>query len=114
MPRWCMILLVIMCSSILQLMDMSDIGRCCWDADGIHFLNTGTTLAVVQSFGLVPCFSESWKNSVNVGVCSSESVLSSLVGMRSGPVALCSLSVDSNLCAPFDMLLLGVASVGVG
>ena len=48
----------------------------------------GTTLAVVQSVGTVPCFSEAWKNSVNVGVNSYASVLSSLVGMRSGPVAL--------------------------
>ena len=55
----------------------------------------GTTLTVVQSVGMVPCFSEAWKNSVNVGVNSSASVLSSLVGMRSGPVALCSLSEDS-------------------
>ena len=36
-------------------------------------------------------------NSVNVGVSSSASVLSNLVGMWSGPVALCSLSVHSNL-----------------
>ena len=28
----------------------------------------GTTFAVVQSVGIVPCFSEAWKNSVNVGV----------------------------------------------
>ena len=53
------------------------------------FLNMGTTLAVVQSVGIVPCFNEAWKNSVNVGVSSSASVLSSLVGMWSGPVALC-------------------------
>ena len=49
-------------------------------------------MAVVQSVGMVPCFIEAWMNSVNVGVNSSASVLSSLVGMRSGPVALCSLS----------------------
>ena len=35
-----------------------------------------TTFAVVQSVGIVPCFSEAWKNSVNVGVSSSASVLS--------------------------------------
>ena len=59
----------------------------------------GTTLAVVQSIGIVPCFNEAWKNSVNVGVSSSASVFfySNLVGMWSGPVALCSLSVHSNL-----------------
>ena len=61
------------------------------------FLNMGTTLAVVQSVGIIPCFSEAWKNSVNVGVISSASVLSSLVGMWSGPVALCSLSVHRSL-----------------
>ena len=66
----------------------------------------GTTLAVVQSVGMVPCFSEAWKNSVNVGVNSSASVLSSLVGMRSGPVALCSLSEDSNLCMPFGVIVM--------
>ena len=32
------------------------------------FLNMGTTLAVVESIGIVPCFNEAWKNSVNVGV----------------------------------------------
>ena len=32
------------------------------------FLNMGTTLAVVQSVGIVPCFDEAWENSVNVGV----------------------------------------------
>ena len=32
------------------------------------FLNMGTTLAVVQSIGIVPCFNEAWKNSVNMGV----------------------------------------------
>ena len=42
-------------------------------------------------------FNEAWKNSVNVGVSSSASVLSNLVGMWSGPVSLCSLSVHSNL-----------------
>ena len=26
------------------------------------FLNMGTTLAVVQSVGIIPCFSEAWKN----------------------------------------------------
>ena len=41
----------------------------------------GTTLAVVQSVGIVPCYNEGWKNSVNVGASSSTSVLSSLVGM---------------------------------
>ena len=44
------------------------------------FLNMGTTLAVVQSIGIVPCFNEAWKNSVNAGVSSSASVLSNLVG----------------------------------
>ena len=37
-------------------------------------LNIGTTLAVVQSIEIVPCFNEAWKNSVNVGVSSSASV----------------------------------------
>ena len=45
------------------------------------FLNMGTTLAVVQSIGIVPCFNEAWKNSVNMGVSSSASVLSNLVGI---------------------------------
>ena len=57
----------------------------------------GTTLAVVQSVGIVPRFNEAWKNSVNVGVSASASVLSSLVGMWYGPVALCSLSVHISL-----------------
>ena len=92
-----MILLVIMCSSILQLMDVSDIGRQLMGWRRSPFLNMGITLAVVQSIGIVPCFNEAWKNSVNVGVSSSASVLSNLVGMWSGPVALCSLSVHSNL-----------------
>ena len=52
---------------------------------------------MVQSNGIVPCFNEAWKNSVNVGVSSSASVLSNLVGMCSGPVALCFLSVPNNL-----------------
>ena len=65
-----------------------------------------TTLAVVQNIGMVPCFSEAWKNDVNVGVNSSASVLSSLVGMRFGPVALCSLRVDSNLCTPFGVIVM--------
>ena len=52
---------------------------------------------MVQSIGIVPCFNEAWKKSVNVGVSSSSSVLSNLVGMWSGPVALCSLSVHRNL-----------------
>ena len=54
----------------------------------------GTTFAVVQSVGIVPCFSEAWKNSVNVGV-----------GMLSGPVALCSLSVHSSLWMPFGVIV---------
>ena len=45
-------------------------------------------------------------NSVNVGVSSSASILSSLVGMRSGPVALCSLRLDSNLCTPFYVIVM--------
>ena len=39
------------------------------------FLNMGTTLAVVQSIGIVLCFNEAWKNSGNVGVSSSASAL---------------------------------------
>ena len=35
----------------------------------------GTTLAVIQSVGIVPCFNEAWKNSLNVDVSSSTSVL---------------------------------------
>ena len=53
------------------------------------FLNMGTTLAVVQSVGIVPCFNEAWKNSVNVGVSSSASVLSSLVGICGLVLLLC-------------------------
>ena len=42
-------------------------------------------------------------------------VLRSLVGMRYGPVAVCSLSVLSSLCTPAGInLLLYGASVGVG
>ena len=70
------------------------------------FLNMGTTLAVVQSVGIIPCFSEAWKNSVNVGVSSSASVLSSLVGMWSGPVALCSLSVHISLWMPSGVIMM--------
>ena len=44
------------------------------------FLNMGTTLAVVQFMGIVPCFIEAWKNSVNMGVSSSASVLSNKIG----------------------------------
>ena len=40
----------------------------------------GTTLAVVQSIGMVSCFSEAWKNSMNVGVNSSASVLRPSLG----------------------------------
>ena len=63
----------------------------------VSFFNMGTTFAVVQSVGFVPCFRDAWKNSVNVGVSSSASVLSSLVGMSSAPVALCSLGVRNSL-----------------
>ena len=70
------------------------------------FLNMGTTSAVVQSIGIVPCFIETWKNSVNMGVSSSASVLSNLVGMWSGPVALCSLSVHSNLWMPVGVIVM--------
>ena len=70
------------------------------------FLNMGTTLAVIQSVGIIPCFNEAWKNSVNVGVSSSASVLSSLVGMWSGPVALCSLSVHRSLWMPFGVIMM--------
>ena len=70
------------------------------------FLNMGTTLAVIQSVGIIPCFNEAWKNSVNVGVSSSASVLSSLVGMWSGPVALCSLSVHRSLWMLFGVIMM--------
>ena len=60
----------------------------------------GTTLAVVQSVWIVPCFKKARKNGVNVGVSSSASVLSSLVDMLSGPVALCSLCVHRSLWMP--------------
>ena len=49
-----------------------------------------------QSVGIVPCFNDAWKNSVNVGVSLSASVLGSLVNTWSGPVALCSLSVHGS------------------
>ena len=58
----------------------------------------GTTFAVVQSVGIVPCFSEAWKNSVNVGVSSSASVLSNVVCIRGLVRMLCVLlSVHSSL-----------------
>ena len=44
--------------------------------------------------------------SVNVGVSSSASVLSSLVGMWSGPVALCSLSVHRSLWMPSGVIMM--------
>ena len=68
----------------------------------------GTTLAVVQSVGIVPGFNDAWKTSVNVGVSSSASVLSSLVGlgMWSGPVALCSFSVHRSLWMPFGVIMM--------
>ena len=47
-----MILLVIMCSSILQVMYVSDIGRKLMGCRRSPFLNMGTTLAVVQSIGM--------------------------------------------------------------
>ena len=61
---------------------------------------------MVQSVRIVPCFNEAWKNSVNVGISSSASVLSSLVGMWSDPVDLCSLSVHSSLCMPFGVTIM--------
>ena len=66
----------------------------------------GTTLAVVQSVGIVPCFNEALKNSMNVGISSSANVLSSLVDMWSGPVALCSLSVHRSLWMPFGVIMM--------
>ena len=66
----------------------------------------GTTLAVVQSVGIIPWFSEAWKNSVNVGVSSSASVLNSLVGMWLGPVALCYLSVYRSLWMPSGVIMM--------
>ena len=65
------------------------------------FLNMGTTLAVVQSVGIVPCFNEALKNSVNVGVSST-----ALVDMWSSPVALCSLSMHRSLWMPFGVIMM--------
>ena len=56
MSMCCMILLVIMCSSILQVMDVSEMGRQLLGCRRSPFLNIGTTFAVVQSVGIVPCF----------------------------------------------------------
>ena len=56
MSMCCMILLVIMCSSILQVMDVSEMGRQLLGFRRSPFLNIGTTFAVVQSVGIVPCF----------------------------------------------------------
>ena len=66
----------------------------------------GTTFAVVQSVGIVPCFFVRLGRSVNVGFSSSASVLSNCVGMWSGPVALCSLSVHSSLWMPFGVIVM--------
>ena len=88
------------------MMDVSDIGRYLMGCRRSPCLNMGTTLAVVQSVGIIPCFSEAWKNSVNVGDSSSASVLSSLVGMWSGPVALCSLSVHRSLWMPSGVIMM--------
>ena len=87
------------------------LGGGCW-VQTVSFLNMGTTLAVVQRVGIVACYTEAWKNSVNVGVSSSASVLSSLVGMWSSPVALCSLSMHSSLCTPFGAMC-GISGCGL-
>ena len=55
----------------------------------VSFFKYGNHIGCGPVFGIIPCFNEAWKNSVNVGVSSSASVLSSLVGMWSGSVDLC-------------------------
>ena len=56
---------------------------------------------MTESVGIrpsIPCFSEAWKNSVNVGVSSSASVLSNVVCIRGLVRMLCVLlSVHSSL-----------------
>ena len=54
----------------------------------------------VNHIGCGPCFNEALKNSVNVGVSSSEN------DMWSGPVALCSLSVHRSLWMPFCVIMM--------
>ena len=56
------------------MMEVSDIGQYLMGVQTVFFFDMGTTLAVVQSVGIVPCFNEAQENSVNVGVSSSESV----------------------------------------
>ena len=64
-------------------------------------------MAMVQSVGIVPCFSEAWKNSVNVGVSSSASVLSNLEGMWSD--LKCVICVCTVVCEFHLVLLLCAA-----
>ena len=79
------------------------LGCSCWGADRLLFSIWGPH-CLVQRVGIVACFTEAWTNSANVGVSSSASVLSSLVGVWSGPVALCTLNVPSSLWIPFGAI----------
>ena len=67
----------------------------------------GTTLAVFQSFGIVPWLREAWKNRVKAGVSSSARVFRRLVGSWSGPVALCSLRLLRSFLTPAGVTVMG-------
>ena len=74
------ILLSIVCAKLSMIWISCVSVERCFLNPCLLFLNMGTTLAVVQYVGIIRCFNEAWKNSVNVGVSSSSSVLSSFGG----------------------------------
>jgi hypothetical protein len=55
----------------------------------VTFLNTGATIAVFQSDGIILWLMDAWNINVNAGVISLAVSFSRRPGILSGPVALC-------------------------
>ena len=71
------------------------------------FRNTGATIAVFQSDGILPWLMDAWNINVSAGVISLAVSFSRRPGILSGPVALCGFKLVKSFMTPLWWIIIG-------
>ena len=74
-----------MCSKVLQRIQVSEIGRYLAAAALSPFLKIGETKALFQMAGMMPCLIDAWKSRLIAGDISAAAILRSFASILSGP-----------------------------
>ena len=101
---WVRTCLQIMCSRILEHMQVSETGRYFSGSCVLPFLKTGETKAAFQSGGMVPCSRDWRKKADKSGAMSVASSLNTLAGILSGPAALQTFRFCRSFATPKEVM----------